>query len=212
MRRSLRFSTVALAGALALACADQPTPSEPTHGPRPSFRTEQNPGGAGALVVIVPEAFGGISGDPSGPPLTTTFGATFGELLAFCRAGESPPLDLRRLLLIRPDGSIMSTIGGARLPLLVWQTAVPAVEEGGVCNEDFLRLPHLEGTGHFIQHDNDVTTSGNRANAAGFQITGQVSSAAAERFLFSGEFHIVILRSGEIRSSSYELSLKPVGG
>ena len=212
MRRSLKFSTVALAGVLALGCADQSTPSEPADGSRPSFRPEQNPEGPGAFVVIVPEAFGGISGDLSGPPLTATFGATFAELLEFCDSGELPSLDLRRLILFRPDGSIMSTIGGARLPLLVWQTALPAGEEGGVCNEAFLQLPHLEGTGHFSQHDNDVTTTGNRANAGGFQINGQVSSAAGARFLFSGEFHIVILRSGEIRSPSFELALKPIGG
>ena len=212
MRPYHHFSTVVLAGVLALGCADQPTPSEPVDGSRPSFRTEQNPDGPGAFVVILPEAFGGISGNPSGPPLTATFGATFDQLLAFCATGELPPLDLRRLLLFRPDGSIMSTIGGAQLPLLVWRTAVPAGEEGGVCNEAFLQLPHLEGTGHFTQHDNDVTTTGNRANAAGFQINGQVSSAAGERFLFSGEFHIVILRNGDIRSSRFDLALKPIGG
>jgi hypothetical protein len=212
MRRSLHCSTVALAGVLALGCADRPTPSEPADSSRPSFRTERNPDGPGAFVVIIPEAFGGISGDASGPPLTATFGVTFAELLAFCDTGEPPPLDLRRLFVFRPDGSIMSTIGGARLPLLVWPTAVPAGEEGGVCNEAFLQLPHLEGTGHFTQHDNDVTTSGDRANAAGFRINGQVSSAGGERFLFSGEFHVVILRSGEIRSSRFDLALKPIGG
>ena len=212
MRRSLQFSTVALAGVLALGCADQPTPSEPADGSPLSFRTQQNPEGPGAFVVILPESFGGISGDLSGAPLTATFGATFSELLAFCETGELPPLDLRRLFLFRPDGSIMSTIGGARLPLLIWRTAVPASEEGGVCNEGFLQLPHLSGTGHFGQHDNDVTTTGNRANAAGFQINGQVISEAGERFLFSGEFHVVILRSGEIRSSRFDLALKPIGG
>jgi hypothetical protein len=212
MRRSLLFSTVALAGALALGCADQPTPSAPSDGSRPSFRTEQSPEGPGAFVVITPEAFGGISEDLDGPPLTATFGATFDELVEFCETGEQPPLTLRRLFLFRPDGSIMSTIGGAQLPLLVWQLPLPAGEEGGVCSEAFLAGSHLEGTGHFIQHDNDVTTTGNRANAAGFQISGQVSSEAGERFLFSGEFHVVILRSGEIRGSRFDLELKPVGG
>ena len=212
MRRSLLFTTTALASVLVLGCADQPTPSEPSDSSRPSFRTEQNPEGPGAFVVILPEAFGGVSNAPNDSPVTVTFGATFAEVLTFCKTGELPPLNLRRLLLFRPDGSIMTTIGGVQLPLLVWQIGVPAPEEGGICNEAFLQSPHLEGTGHFIQHDNDLTTTGNRANAAGFQINGQVSSKAGERFLFSGEFHVVILRSSEIQSFTFDFELKPIGG
>jgi hypothetical protein len=43
--------TAVLAGAFALGCTDQPTPSEPADASRPSFRTEQNPEGPGAQVT-----------------------------------------------------------------------------------------------------------------------------------------------------------------
>jgi hypothetical protein len=39
-----------------------------------------------------------------------------------------------------------------------------------------------------------------------------VSSEAGGRLLFSGKFHIVIRRSGEIRSFTFDLELKPIGG
>jgi hypothetical protein len=53
---------VALVCALALGCADQPTPSEPADSPRPSFRTEQNPEGRGAVGFAASSATTQISG------------------------------------------------------------------------------------------------------------------------------------------------------
>jgi hypothetical protein len=50
MHRSL-LPAAALTGALALGCADQPTPSEPADASQPSFRTEQNPQGPGAFII-----------------------------------------------------------------------------------------------------------------------------------------------------------------
>jgi hypothetical protein len=38
-----------------------------------------------------------------------------------------------------------------------------------------------------------------------------VTSEAGERFKFSEKFHIVILRSGEIRSFTFDFELKPIG-
>jgi hypothetical protein len=43
--------TAVLAGAFALGCTDQPTPSEPADASQPSFRTEQKPEGPGAQVT-----------------------------------------------------------------------------------------------------------------------------------------------------------------
>jgi hypothetical protein len=211
MRRSslLLPMTAPLACALALGCGDQPSPSEPGNSPPPSFRTAQNPDGPGAFVEIVPEAFFlAIDPDPA-PGLTVIMGATFAEFLEFCATGE-PPLPARRLLVFRPDGSVMTTVQGAQLPLLVWETVIDPLE-GEQCEEAFLETPHLEGIGGFSSHDNDLFTTGNRANAAGLQIHGHVSSEDGERFLFSGKFHIVLLRNGEVRGGTFDLQLKPTG-
>ena len=114
MHRSFLFPAAVLAGALAPGCGD-PTPSEPGDTPRPSFRTEQNPEGPGAFVEIVPEAFF-LAFDPDpAPGLTVIMGGTFAELLEFCATGE-PPFPVRRLLVFRPDGSVMTTVQGAQLP------------------------------------------------------------------------------------------------
>jgi hypothetical protein len=138
-------------------------------------------------------------------------GETFAEHLQTCATGE-PPFPVRRLLVFRPDGSVMTTVQGAQLPLLVWEATLGPDVPAEICTDAFLETPHLEGTAHFSLHDNDLFTSGERANAAGWQINGQVSSEAGERFLFSGKFHIVILRNGEERSFTFDLQLKPIGG
>jgi hypothetical protein len=53
-------------------------------------------------------------------------------------------------------------------------------------------------------------TTGNRAEAAHALVRGQAASEAGERFLFSGNFHAVILRNGEERFTVY-FKLKPIG-
>jgi hypothetical protein len=70
----------------------------------------------------------------------------------------------------------------------------------------------LEGTGQFHDKDNDLLGSGNRGNAFGPHFVGQVTSEAGDRFHFLGLFHVVVLRSGEVRVDRFELSLRPIGG
>jgi hypothetical protein len=62
MRHSVLLCTAGLAGALALGCDDQPTPSEPAASPRPSVGTEQNPEGRGAVGFAASAATTQISG------------------------------------------------------------------------------------------------------------------------------------------------------
>jgi hypothetical protein len=116
-----------------------------------------------------------------------------------------------RLLVFRPDGSIKTRVKGAKVPLLVWQTAIPFIDPlAEICSEAFLALPHLDGTGQFLQRDNDVLVSGSRANAFGYSIVGQVSSEAGELFHFLGKFRGLILRNGESRST-IDFQLKQIG-
>jgi hypothetical protein len=199
MQRSLLVPMGMLSAALALGCSDQPTPSEPANTPRPSFRTEHNPDGPGAFAIHIPEAsFVNTDPDPA-PGLTAIIGATYAQHLEFCETGE-PPFPMDRLLVFRPDGSVKTRVQGAQVPLLVWQTAIPFIDYlAEICDPAFLALPHLEGTGQFLDRDSDLFFSANRADAWGFRIVGQASSEAGDRFHFLGKFRGLALRSGETR-------------
>jgi hypothetical protein len=206
MRHSLLTPAAAVVAALALGCGEQPSPAEPADASHASFRTEQNPDGPGAFATHVPEGFF-IAGDAN---LSAVVGISFADLVQLC-AGELPfPPDgfLDRFLVFRPDGSIKSWVKGRSVPIVVWQTS--AFDD--ICAEGLLAFPHLEGTGQFHDKDNDLLGSGNRGNAFGPHFVGQVTSEAGDRFHFLGQFHVVVLRSGEVRVDRFELSLRPIGG
>jgi hypothetical protein len=209
MPRSCFILTVVLASTLVLSC-DQTNPSEPANTLSPSYRTEQNPQGPGAFAIHIPEAsFVTFDPDPA-PGLTALVGATFAEHLLFCETGE-PPFPMDRLLVFRPDGSIMTRVQGAQVPLVIWQTAIPGINIlAEICDPAFLALPRLEGTAQFLEKDTDVLVSGNRTDAYSNKIVGQVSSDAGERFKFLGKNYIVILRNGELRQT-FDLSLRHIG-
>jgi len=209
MRCSALCPAVMLASALVLSC-DQPNLSEPNNTLSPSLRTEQNPDGPGAFAIHVPEAsLLIVDGDPA-PGLTVLVGATFAEHLHFCETGE-PPFPMDRLLVFRPDGSVMTRVQGAQVPLLVWQTTIPTIDPGAeICDPAFLALPRLEGTAQFLEKDTDVFVSGNRTDSYSEKIVGQVSSDAGERFRFLGKAHALVLRNGELRFT-FNLSLRPIG-
>jgi hypothetical protein len=211
MRLSQPVPTL-LGCALVFACGDQSLVTEPAGPSEPSFRTEQSPEGPGAFAVHVPEASFITAGFEPEPGLTALIGATYADHLHFCETGE-PPFPMDRLLVFRPDGSIMTRVQGAQVPLVVWQTA-PLTFTGDIladtCTEEFLALPHLEGTGQFLDRDNDLTGSGNRGNAFGTRIVGQVSSESGDRFHFMSKGRSLILPSGE-RRDFFEIELRPIG-
>lgn len=197
--------------AIVLGCGDQYAPSEPGAGADPSLRTVQNPDGPGAFAIHIPEASFLVAGFEPAPGLTALVGATYAEHVTFCETGE-PPFRNDRLLVFRPDGSIKTRVRGAQLPLVVWQTAPEFTGDilADTCTEAFLALPHLEGTGQFIDRDNDLLLSGNRANSFGTRVVGQVASETGDRFKFLMRSRGLILRNGEFRSS-FEISLNPLG-
>jgi hypothetical protein len=211
MHRSM-VSTAALAGALALGCADQPAPSEPADASPPSFRTEQNPEGPGALVIRF--QFGAtltLSDPESG--LTALIGWTLPELQQFCAGGEFPNR-LTEFDVIRPHSTEELTdlhlrSHGTRVPLLVWETTIPFIDPLAELCGELVFLPHLTGTGNVTHTDNDLFTTGTRGNAGHEQIHGQVTSEAGERFNFSERFHGVITKSGKFEITA-DLQLKPI--
>jgi hypothetical protein len=70
---------------------------------------------------------------------------------------------------------------GAQVPLLIWEGAIPFIDP--VAEEcGLLGLPHLTGTAQVTQSDNDLFTTGNRAEAAQALVRGQAASEAGERF------------------------------
>jgi hypothetical protein len=211
VRQPLLPRAAALASPLALGCGEQPNPTEPASSPHTSFRTAHNPDGPGAFAEHIPEGgYFATTDDPA--PLTVIVGTTFAQHLEFCETGELP-LPLDRLLVTRPDGSVKTRVQGANVPLVVWQTAIPGINAAAeLCDPAFLALPHLEGTGQFLDRDNDLFGSGNRGNAFGTRIVGEVRSDAGERFRFLGLIRTVILPSGEPRATRFDLSLQPIGG
>ncbi|HUR95461.1 MAG TPA: hypothetical protein VMY76_12800 [Gemmatimonadales bacterium] len=212
MSRPLVLSTGMLAVALGLGCGDQPASSEPGSIPPPVLRTERSPDGPGAFAIHIPEASFYITDDDPAPGLTLLAGTTYAQHLHLCETGE-PPFPMDRLLVFRPDGSIKTRVLGAKVPMVVFQSLPPHPTDdffADVCSEEFLALPHLEGTGQFLDRDNDLTLSFNRANSFGFRIVGQVRSAAGERFKFLAKSRSLILRSGEPRTT-FNLTLRPIG-
>ena len=214
MQRSF-LPAAALTGALVLTCANQPAPSELADAFPPSLRTERNPEGPGALVIR--SAFGSwLTSDPDpAPGLTALVGWTFAELAQVCVGGEQPPR-IEDLTVVRPHGTaelpdLHQVLRSGQVPLLVWQATIPFINPGAEVCGTLLGLPHLTGTGHFIRTDNDLVTTGTRANAAHEGIAGTVTSETGERFRFSGKFHILIHPSGDERVS-FDLGLKPIGG
>jgi len=213
MHRWIMVSTAALAGALAPGCAEQPTPSGPTEASRPSFRTEQNPEGPGALVIRF--EFGAtltLSDPESG--LTALIGWTLPELQQFC-AGGGFPNRLTEFDVIRPHSTEELTdlhirAHGTRVPLLVWETTIPFIDPLAELCGTLLPLPHLTGKGNITQTDNDVFATGSRGNAGGFRIQGQVTSELGERFKFLGKFHGVINKTHN-KCCTLDLQLRPIG-
>jgi hypothetical protein len=207
------FSAAAFACTVALGCADQPTPSEPADAFRPSFRTEQNPEGPGALVIR--SQFGAVLtlSDPD-PGLTAMIGWTFAELEQFCAGGEFPNR-LTEVDVIRPHSTdelvdLHLRWHGTRVPLLVWQATIPFIDPFAELCGGLVLLPHLTGTGNITHTDNDLFTTGTRGNAGHETIQGQVTSEAGERFKFSEKFHGVINKTHN-KCCSVDLELKPIG-
>jgi len=206
MQRSLMLPTAALASALALGCADQPTPSEPADPLRASFRTEQNPEGRGAFIIRGEQ--GAVFVVDPGSNLSALIGWTFAELGQVCAGGDFPTR-LEEFFVVRPHSTpeladLHYVLRGTRLPLLVWETA-----SFDLCGE-LLLLPHLTGIGNYKRTDNDLFTTGTRGNAGHEGVQGQVTSEAGERFKFSEQFHGVINKTHN-KCCRFELQLRPIG-
>jgi hypothetical protein len=206
MSRELALISFLLTGTLGLGCSDPArlaAPAGVAGVSLPSFRTDQSPEASGAVVIHDQQgAFFYFDSNPP-PGLTLLIGWTSEELKRFCAAGEVTVGSLAELLVFRPDGSVHRNVHGSQIPLLVWEGVEP-----DLCAA--LEVPHLTGTGQFTSTDNDVFTTGNRADAFHYGIHGKVASEAGERFLFSGQIYGVILRSGEQHFTS-DLQLKPFG-
>jgi hypothetical protein len=209
MRCSHLLAVFALSGAFAfvLGCAEPAgLANDPVRGSSssPSFRTDHNPEGSGAVVTHGEQgAFFTAEAEPA-PGLAMLIGWTFDELQLFCATGEITTGSLRELAVVRPDSSLKYGLHGAHIPLLVWQTT-----NTNLCQ--LLDVPHLTGTGQFFASDNDFFVSGNRTESTVGAVHGQVVSEEGERFRFTLEFHVVILRTGEVHKSIFDLELTPIG-
>jgi hypothetical protein len=190
---------------LGSACNDQGSPTETAAPPRPILRTSQNPEGPGAQVirsegaqVIRGEgALAFIFPDPANG-LTLTAGFTQETLDAFC--AQEPfvgqPSTIHGVL--RPDGTVTDLTKAKNVTLLVF-----------VGNQDICAGPPFAvGQGSFLNHDNDLFVSLNRANSFGFRVVGQVTDVNGDRHQVSASFHGVIDRGGELRITRTGVTLR----
>jgi hypothetical protein len=160
MRRSFLLSTAALAGALALGCADQQHPMASADvAPTPS------------LVERTTEHFG-LGFDTE--QYTVVTGATAENWEAFCATGAENWDAFNILTVTRPDGSQKQTWQANDVHVLIWN--LPA----DVCAES----PDYTGTARLVNTDSDVDLSGHGADATGFTTRGTVTDGSGQQYHF----------------------------
>ncbi len=202
MRYSLLLRAVTLASALILGCGEQPPPSEPDPRPQPSFRTEQNPDGPGALIFRFNELFFWVIVD-SDRGLTTVLGATPEEHLAACESGI-PPEEASWKDVVRPDGTIKRQVRGGEMGVTVWQAA-----SGDICGELAAVPIYAGGTARVRYVDNDGEGSLTRGNAFGVRAHGTVTTLdTGEEFDFLAKYQAVLFRTAEVRETSTDIVLR----
>ena len=192
------FLAAALTCALVSACGDQ---TAPTAAPQaPDLRTSRNSDGPGASVGGGEVPFTFIFTDRESG-LGIIAGVTPANLAGFCaqedvERGSSIVHDV-----VRPDGSIASHERAKKVALMVF------VLEGdqALCDGS---APFAVGTGNFMNHDNDFFVSGNRTNAFGFRINGQVTDVDGARHHVSAAFEGTFSRQGDARVTKAGIVLR----
>ena len=198
------LAATALAAALVAGCGEQADPVGPADATPPSLRAEHDLNTAGAFVIHDEQgAFFFIDPEPA-PGLTVLIGWTLAELELFCTTGELTIGSLEELLVFRPDESQHLRVGGAQIPLLVWES-----DGGDLCA--LPQEPHLTGTGQVSLTDNDVFVSGNRTDSAHVGIHGEVTSEIGERFRLVGSWHGRILKGSTEQVDSSVFRLVAIG-
>jgi hypothetical protein len=179
----------ALTCAMVSACSDQTAPTAASA--HPDLRTSQNPDGPGAQVGGSEVPFTFFFTD-SQRGLGIVAGLTPATLPGFC-AGEDVERGTSFLRdVVRPDGSIMSHERAVKVTLMVFR-----LDPGeDICDGS---APFAVGTGNFMNHDNDFFVSGNRTNAFGFRINGQVRDLDGARHHVSAFFEGTFSRQGDAR-------------
>jgi len=168
MPRSVLLSTAAVAGALALGCADQQHPMAPAADPR-----------GRALVDRTTEHFG-LGFDTE--QYTVVTGATLENWEIYCATGVENWDAFTVLTVTRPDGSQKVTWQADDVHVLIWN--LPA----NVCTEN----PDYTGTARLVNTDSDVDLSGPGADATGFTTRGTVTDGSGQQYhlLVVGRFTV----------------------
>jgi hypothetical protein len=202
MRRFLPIPSAALAGALILACGEQPAPSEPVTTPPLSFRADRSLDRPGARVFRFNDLFFWVIVDAE-RGLTTVLGATPEEHLAACQSGLVPE-EVSILAVLRPDSSQKVLVTDREMGVTVWPAA-----SFDICGE-LMAVPFLAGgTARFRYVDNDAFGSRTRGNAYGVRAHGTVTSfATGEELDFLAKFQAVFFPSGETRVRSSDIILR----
>jgi hypothetical protein len=191
MRRpSLLLSAVALT----LGCADSQTPTGVAAGPTgPVFSVDRST-----------EPFGFAFADDR---FVLFLGLALEDVVtAICVGGQVDVEEVQALTVTRPDGSL-KTLQRGTLTLVAIELAGP----------DFCEDPTVAfvGTGRVLYTDNDVSVSGNRANASQIQVNGRVTDASGQVYHLTA-VNVFVRAPGDdpddILNQNTKIKLHPIGG
>jgi len=206
MRFALPLIGAAVASALTIGCADQPSPTAPSDAPTGTLEHTAIGGSESAVVergtadigvVIVDEARG----------LTTAIGNSFAELAVLCAGGQAPAAH-DALIVFLPTDAVKLLVTNPEAEVVVWQLA-----SGDLCGVLAITPPYAEGTARFRLTDNEATpfpigpggNSGLVVANGSVTVAGsgeELNYAAVAHFVFppgANSFEEVILDRADIR-------------
>lgn len=162
-------SVAALAGTLAVGCADQQSPTAMVESSALSLSVERTT-----------EHFAFAFGNDERVVL---IGTTLENWLAFCEVGGIGDFEEWQVFTVnRPDGSFKQTLKADDLTVHVWD--LPA----DICVEP----PAYSGTARILATDSDVDLSGAGADASGHRVSGRVSDATGQLYRLKATFLLTV--------------------
>jgi hypothetical protein len=196
MFRSLTLGTVLGCSALGLACANDPTSSQPVPTSALTPQTAQSPGGPGAFIVRYQDiaGFAFLSEDPA---LTVLTGLTAEQLALACSGGE-PVFELGdgRQVFLPDDGGAHGGFKARDLTVMVFEGIFP----------DFCSVqPVAVGTGDYTSTDGSAFVS--RVSFVESTFHARVVEATGEQHHILARVHLIVDPStGETRKSDVDFS------
>ncbi len=186
----------ALAGALALGCADSQSPTAIAAGPNSP---------ASSIVERSTEPFGFAFADDR---YVLFMGLTLENVItAVCVGSQVDVEEVQALTVTRPNDGSLKTLQRGTLTLVAIELSGP----------DFCADPAVAfvGTGRVLYTDNDVFVSGNRANASQIKVNGTMTDASGQAYHLTA-VNVTVRAPGEnqddLLNQNTKIKLTSIGG